>query len=69
MLPVWWSPWRGWRFRLIRYTGILYLGYAVKLAAPLQGGGGEPSSGHGGAGDVGRNMNQEERRMSGCGTP
>ena len=23
MLPVWWSPWHGWRFRLIRYTGIL----------------------------------------------
>ena len=38
MLPVWWSPWHGWRFRLIRYTGILYLGYAVKLAAPPQGG-------------------------------
>ena len=33
MLPVWWSPWHGWRFRLIRYTGILYLGYAMKPAA------------------------------------
>ena len=32
MLPVWVSPWHGWRFRLIRYTGILYLGYAVKPA-------------------------------------
>ena len=42
MLPVWWSPWHGWRFRLIRYTGILYLGYAVKLAAPP---GGEASPG------------------------
>jgi len=42
MLPVWWSPWHGWRFRLIRYVGILYLGYAVKPAAAPQGGGGEP---------------------------
>ena len=42
MLPVWWSPRHGWRFRLIRYSGILYLGYAVKPAAPPQGGGGEP---------------------------
>ena len=42
MLPVRWSPWRGWRFRLIRYTGILYLGYAVKPAVQSQGGGGEP---------------------------
>jgi 2-polyprenyl-6-hydroxyphenyl methylase / 3-demethylubiquinone-9 3-methyltransferase len=41
MLPVWWSPRHGWRFRLIRYSGILYLGYAVKPAAPPQGGGGE----------------------------
>jgi 2-polyprenyl-6-hydroxyphenyl methylase/3-demethylubiquinone-9 3-methyltransferase len=32
MLPVWSSPWQGWRFRLVRYTGILYLGYAVKRA-------------------------------------
>jgi 2-polyprenyl-6-hydroxyphenyl methylase/3-demethylubiquinone-9 3-methyltransferase len=38
MLPVWWLPWRGWRFRLIPYTGILYLGSAVKRAAPPQGG-------------------------------
>ena len=30
MLPFWLSPWQGWRFRLVRYTGILYLGYAVK---------------------------------------
>jgi 2-polyprenyl-6-hydroxyphenyl methylase/3-demethylubiquinone-9 3-methyltransferase len=30
MLPVWVSPQQGWRFRLTRYTGILYLGYAVK---------------------------------------
>jgi len=42
MLPVWWSPWHGWRFRLIRYTGILYLGYALKPAEAPQGGGGEP---------------------------
>ncbi len=32
MLPVWLSPRQGWRFRLVRYTGILYLGYAVKRA-------------------------------------
>ena len=32
MLPVWWSPRQGWHFRLIRYTGILYLGSAVKRA-------------------------------------
>jgi 2-polyprenyl-6-hydroxyphenyl methylase/3-demethylubiquinone-9 3-methyltransferase len=32
MLPVWLSPRQGWRFRLVRYTGILYLGYAVKQA-------------------------------------
>ena len=32
MLPVWLSPWQGWRFRLVPYTGILYLGYAVKHA-------------------------------------
>src|SRR5262249_225855 len=32
MLPVWLSPWQGWRFRLVRYTGVLYLGYAVKRA-------------------------------------
>jgi len=32
MLPVWLSPWQGWHFRLVRYTGILYLGYAVKRA-------------------------------------
>jgi 2-polyprenyl-6-hydroxyphenyl methylase/3-demethylubiquinone-9 3-methyltransferase len=32
MLPVWLSPWQGWHFRLMRYTGILYLGYAVKRA-------------------------------------
>jgi 2-polyprenyl-6-hydroxyphenyl methylase/3-demethylubiquinone-9 3-methyltransferase len=37
MLPVWVSPWHGWRFQLIRYTGILYLGYAVKPAEPRQG--------------------------------
>lgn len=30
MLPVWLSPRQGWHFRLVRYTGILYLGYAVK---------------------------------------
>jgi len=30
MLPFWLSPWQGWRFRLVRYPGILYLGYAVK---------------------------------------
>lgn len=29
MLPLWVSPRQGWRFRLTRYTGILYLGYAV----------------------------------------
>ena len=46
MLPVWWSPWHGWRFRLIRYTGILYLGYAVKPAAPSQGGRRAQASGH-----------------------
>jgi 2-polyprenyl-6-hydroxyphenyl methylase/3-demethylubiquinone-9 3-methyltransferase len=33
MLPVWLSPRQGWRFRLVRYTGILYLGYAIKRAA------------------------------------
>jgi len=32
MLPIWLWPWQGWRFRLVRYTGILYLGYAVKRA-------------------------------------
>jgi 2-polyprenyl-6-hydroxyphenyl methylase / 3-demethylubiquinone-9 3-methyltransferase len=32
MLPVWLSPRQGWCFRLVRYTGILYLGYAVKRA-------------------------------------
>ena len=32
MLPIWLSPWRGWRFRLVPYTGVLYLGYAVKRA-------------------------------------
>ena len=37
MLPVWCSPWHGWRFRLIRYTGILYLGYGVKSAEQWQG--------------------------------
>src|SRR5215471_9370671 len=36
MLPIWMSPWHGWRFRLIRYTGILYLGYAMKPAKPRQ---------------------------------
>jgi 2-polyprenyl-6-hydroxyphenyl methylase/3-demethylubiquinone-9 3-methyltransferase len=41
MLPMWRLPRHGWRFRLVRYTGILYLGYAVKPAAPSQGGGGE----------------------------
>jgi hypothetical protein len=30
MLPIWLSPWQDWHFRLVRYTGILYLGYAVK---------------------------------------
>jgi len=30
MLPVWLPFRHGWRFRLIRYTGILYLGYAVR---------------------------------------
>jgi 2-polyprenyl-6-hydroxyphenyl methylase / 3-demethylubiquinone-9 3-methyltransferase len=33
MLPIWLAPRQGWRFRLVRYTGILYLGYAVKEAA------------------------------------
>jgi 2-polyprenyl-6-hydroxyphenyl methylase / 3-demethylubiquinone-9 3-methyltransferase len=42
MLPIWWSPRHGWRFRLIRSPGILYLGSAVKPAAPPQGGGGKP---------------------------
>jgi 2-polyprenyl-6-hydroxyphenyl methylase/3-demethylubiquinone-9 3-methyltransferase len=37
MLPVWWSPRQGWHFRLIRYTGILYLGSAVKHAEERQG--------------------------------
>lgn len=37
MLPVWVSPWHGWRFQLIRYTGILYLGYAVMSAEQRQG--------------------------------
>jgi 2-polyprenyl-6-hydroxyphenyl methylase/3-demethylubiquinone-9 3-methyltransferase len=32
MLPIWLSPRQGWRFRLVRYRGILYLGYAVKEA-------------------------------------
>jgi 2-polyprenyl-6-hydroxyphenyl methylase/3-demethylubiquinone-9 3-methyltransferase len=32
MLPVWLSPRQGWCFRLIPYTGVLYLGYAVKQA-------------------------------------
>jgi 2-polyprenyl-6-hydroxyphenyl methylase/3-demethylubiquinone-9 3-methyltransferase len=36
MLPVWWSPWHGWRFGLIQYTGILYLGSAVKPAGQLR---------------------------------
>jgi 2-polyprenyl-6-hydroxyphenyl methylase/3-demethylubiquinone-9 3-methyltransferase len=30
MLPIWLPCRQGWRFRLIRYTGILYLGYAVR---------------------------------------
>ena len=30
MLPLWLSFRQGWRFRLVRYTGVLYLGYAVK---------------------------------------
>ena len=30
MLPVWLPFRQGWRFRLIRYTGVLYLGYAVR---------------------------------------
>ena len=34
MLPVWMSPRQGWRFRLTRYTGILYLGYATKRQHP-----------------------------------
>ena len=37
MLPFWLSPWQGWRFRLVRYTGILYLGYAVKRAEDRSG--------------------------------
>jgi 2-polyprenyl-6-hydroxyphenyl methylase/3-demethylubiquinone-9 3-methyltransferase len=37
MLPVWLSPRQGWRFRLVRYTGILYLGYAVKRAEESSG--------------------------------
>ncbi|MGE3541159.1 MAG: bifunctional 2-polyprenyl-6-hydroxyphenol methylase/3-demethylubiquinol 3-O-methyltransferase UbiG [Candidatus Tectimicrobiota bacterium] len=32
MLPVWMSPWHGWRFHLIRSPSILYLGYALKPA-------------------------------------
>jgi 2-polyprenyl-6-hydroxyphenyl methylase/3-demethylubiquinone-9 3-methyltransferase len=42
MLPVWRSPWHGWRFRLIQYTGILYLGSAVKPTALPQGEGSQP---------------------------
>jgi 2-polyprenyl-6-hydroxyphenyl methylase/3-demethylubiquinone-9 3-methyltransferase len=42
MLPVWVSPWQGWCFRLMRYTGILYLGSAVKPAEQRQGRGGQP---------------------------
>jgi 2-polyprenyl-6-hydroxyphenyl methylase/3-demethylubiquinone-9 3-methyltransferase len=37
MLPIWLSPWQGWHFRLVRYTGILYLGYAVKRAEESRG--------------------------------
>jgi len=37
MLPVWLSPRQGWCFRLVRYTGILYLGYAVKRAKESSG--------------------------------
>jgi 2-polyprenyl-6-hydroxyphenyl methylase/3-demethylubiquinone-9 3-methyltransferase len=37
MLPVWLSPRQGWRFRLVPYTGILYLGYAVKQAEESSG--------------------------------
>jgi 2-polyprenyl-6-hydroxyphenyl methylase/3-demethylubiquinone-9 3-methyltransferase len=33
MLPIWLPFRHGWRFRLIRSTGVLYLGYAVKRAA------------------------------------
>jgi 2-polyprenyl-6-hydroxyphenyl methylase/3-demethylubiquinone-9 3-methyltransferase len=37
MLPVWLSPRQGWCFRLVPYTGILYLGYAVKRAEESSG--------------------------------
>jgi hypothetical protein len=37
MLPIWLSPWQDWHFRLVRYTGILYLGYAVKRAEESRG--------------------------------
>ena len=37
MLPVWLSPWQGWCFRLVHYTGILYLGHAVKRAEESSG--------------------------------
>ena len=37
MLPIWLSPQQGWRFRLVRYTGILYLGYAIKQAEESRG--------------------------------
>ena len=36
MLPLWFSPWQGWRFRLGRYTSILSLEYAVKQIEEVQ---------------------------------
>jgi len=36
MLPIWLPFRHGWRFHLIRYTGVLYLGYAVREFQPVE---------------------------------